>query len=202
MKVASAIKSKKDIAEGSAAAVLRGFFGFRSAGKGCVALRHNYGCFVTGPRAPWDGSEAKPGCRWTGRWVGITLAGLLVLLAGRWVSDGMFSSVSVTGGKISGQNVASLVIPGPADELGAVSAAEGHYPRLESAVRQDLVRSLAGETAARSLPPIWRDNLRFDWFLQIGELGRMTYLAVPDENGAVLAEGMDWLRGPVGLWVR
>jgi len=162
-------------------------FGRKTAGapdsRGYAALTHNYGCFVTGPHTD-SNDYHRPGPKpvrrglLNGLWLVVALFGVMKLGPGflwnRPSADSQlpFSQLTMKGGR------------------GVEPVLHQAYPLLEAAVHRDLSRELEDEPVrtAASLPPIWHDGMRFQYFPTIGQLGMVLYLAVPDEDGLAYAE--------------
>ena len=186
--------------------------------RGCAALRHNYGCFVTGAHDGLPGGADReqvavatgPGRTYFFLLAGGVLAALVagyLLAGGGWFRPVLGTVTAENPGspaKVASGDFLAVLLQMPLPGRGApmlsatlppVASAvmpDPAYPRLNAAVKTDLGEESAARVRAQIvLPPIWHEEMRFTWFRQIGELGRMSYEPVPDSQG--LPFNTDWI---------
>ena len=162
-----------------------------------AALYHNFGCFVTGraPVLPFDPNlsarDASRATAWFSRAVWTLLIGLLV-----------FMLVDMRVATVSWWQVESKVLADAPALINAGAAqndtaarsddAAGQHPLLQAAVGMNLKQALAADDrASMVLPALGNSSLKYTWFLQISDFGRMMYQAFPDPDGLPLTANGD-----------
>ncbi len=162
-----------------------------------AALYHNFGCFVTGraPVLPFDPNlsarDASRATAWFSRAVWTLLVGLLAfMLVDMMVATASWWQVE---SKVL-EDAPALINAGAAqNNTAALSGdAAGQHPLLQAAVSENLKQALAGDDRASVvLPALGSSSLKYTWFLQISDFGRMMYQAFPDPDGMPLTANGD-----------
>ena len=162
-----------------------------------AALYHNFGCFVTGraPVLPFDPNlSARDGSRvtaWFSRAVWTLLIGLLAfMLVDMMVATASWWQVE---SKVLADAPALINAGAAANDTAARSdAAAGQPPLLQAAAGMNLKQALAADDRATMvLPALGNSSLKYTWFLQISDFGRMMYQAFPDPDGLPLTANGD-----------
>ena len=163
-----------------------------------AALYHNFGCFVTGrsPVLPFDPKlSAHPGARattWFARAVWTLLIGLLMCM----VVDMMVATASwwQVESKMLTDAPALIQVAAPPHTAAAVSeVAAAQHLLLQAAVNINLKQALAADDrASLVLPALGYSTMKYTWFRQISDFGRIMYQAFPDPEGMPLTDEGDF----------
>ena len=164
----------------------------RSDAGDCVALRHNYGCFVTGPHfAPAGhlgegGRQIAPHGRATnGSSASLCQRMTVILTVFVLAQVALALMLRQPVAQTAGENPATGSVQVPVVEQ-KPTGVEAAFPLLQSAVRKDL----GGETEATtpSVPascPV-NEGMRVSWFPTIGTAGMPLMQAFMDDNGELI----------------
>lgn len=164
--------------------------GWHRGGAGdCAALRHNYGCFVTGPHfepAGHPGERARQvvarGQRTNGSSANLYQRTTAILVVFVLAQVGLALMFRHPVGQTAGGNPAADAAQVPVAEQ-KPTGAEAAFPLLQSAVRKDL--GGAGEATTPAVPascPV-NEGMRVSWFPTIGAAGMPLMQAFMDEDG-------------------
>ena len=163
-----------------------------------AALYHNFGCFVTGraPVLPFDPNlSVRAGSRataWFARAVWTLLVGLLAVM----VVDMMVATASwwQVESKVLADAPALIKAGAIPNHTAAVTEdAAAQHPLLQAAVSMNLKQALAADDRASVvLPALGYSTLKYTWFRQISDFGRIMYQAVPDPDGMPLTDTGDF----------
>ena len=154
-----------------------------------AALYHNFGCFVTGraPVLPFDSNlTAHVTSRVTACFSRAVWVVLMGLLAGM-----VFELLLATDSwwQVESRLLADSPVLNQAAMVTPTAVADPAHPLLQAAVGLNLKQALAADDrSAVALPAIGDKGMKYTWFRQIEDWGRIMYEAVPDRDGMPLTE--------------
>ena len=135
--------------------------------------------------------DASRATAWFSRAVWTLLVGLLAfMLVDMMVATASWWQVE---SKVLADAPALINAGAAQNNTAAISGdAAGQHPLLQAAVSENLKQALAGDDRASVvLPALGSSSLKYTWFLQISDFGRMMYQAFPDPDGMPLTANGD-----------